>query len=180
MVEPAQAESIGAEFLRVSRHEIAQRLARIEDCVSRLTTEQIWSRGSEIENSVGNLMLHLAGNLRQWIVAGVGGSPYTRDRDAEFARRDPIDLEELLRVLRGAVDEADSVLAALTDDDLLTVRRIQAYEVTALHAVCHVVDHFAEHTGQIIWATKRMTGQELGFYGYLKKGAQAPGNDRTP
>ncbi len=164
----------------MSRHEIAQRLARIEDCVSRLTAEQIWSRGSEVENSVGNLMLHLAGNLRQWIVAGVGGSPDTRDRDAEFARRDPIDVEELLPVLKGAVDEADSVLAALTDDDLLTKRRIQAYEVTVLHAVSHVVDHFAEHTGQIIWATKRMTGQDLAFYRYLKKDSPEPESGRTP
>ncbi len=180
MAESEQAESIGAEFLRVSRHEIAQRLKRIEDCVSRLTAEQIWSRGSEVENSVGNLMLHLAGNLQQWIVAGVGGSPDTRDRDAEFARRDPVDVEELLRVLRGAVGEADSTLAGLTDDELLTKRRIQAYEVTVLHAVSHVVDHFAEHSGQIIWATKNMTGQDLAFHGYLKKGSPEPESGRTP
>ena len=179
MAEPTSAQSLGAEFLRVSRHEIAQRLTRIEDCVSRLTAEQIWSRGSEVENSIGNLMLHLGGNLRQWIVAGVGGSPDTRDRDAEFTRRDPIDVEELLRVLRGAVDETDGVLAGLTDEELLTTRRIQAYEVTVLHAVSHVVDHFAEHTGQIIWATKRITGQDLGFYGHLK-GALKSAAGRTP
>ena len=180
MAEPTREQSIGAEFLRVSRHEIAQRLARIEDCVSRLTPEQIWSRGSAVENSIGNLMLHLAGNLRQWIVAGVGGSPDNRDRDAEFARRDPIDVEELLRVLRGAVHEADGVLAGLTEEDLLATRRIQAYEVTVLHAVSHVVDHFAEHTGQIIWATKGMTGQDLAFYSYLKKGTPAPDSSRKP
>ena len=179
MAESEKAKSLGAEFLRVSRHEIAQRLSRIEYCVSRLTAEQIWSRGSEVENSIGNLMLHLAGNLRQWIVAGVGGSPNTRDRNAEFARRDPVDVEELLRVLRGAIEEADGVLAGLSDDELLTMRRIQAYEVTVLHAVSHVVDHFSEHTGQIIWATKRMTGQDLGFYGYLK-GALKPDGSRTP
>ena len=179
MAGSEKAKSLGAEFLRVSRHEIAQRLSRIEDCVSRLTAEQIWSRGSEVENSIGNLMLHLAGNLRQWIVAGVGGSPDTRDRDAEFARRDPVDVEELLRVLRGAIEEADGVLAGLTDGELLTMRRIQAYEVTVLHAVNHVVDHFSEHTGQIIWATKRMTVQDLGFYGDLK-GALKPDGSRTP
>ena len=179
MTESMPAPSLGAEFLRVSRHEIKRRLTRIEDCVSRLSTEQVWSRGSEVENAVGNLILHLAGNLRQWILAGVGGAVDDRDRDAEFARRESIDTEELLAWLRGTVGEADRVLGQLGEGELLAMRRIQAYEVTVLHAICHVMDHFAEHTGQIIWATKRMTGQDLGFYGYLKKNP-ASESDRTP
>ena len=86
------AQAITAEFIHVSRHELNQRLLRIEYCLEKLTLEQVWSREHEIENSVGNLVLHLCGNVRQWIVSGVAGAEDNRDRDgyvtAEAARRD--------------------------------------------------------------------------------------------
>ena len=91
------AQAISGEFIRVSRHELNQRLIRIEYCLEKLTLEQIWSREHEIENSVGNLVLHLCGNVRQWIVSGVAGAEDNRDRDAEFSRREPMAAEELAR-----------------------------------------------------------------------------------
>jgi len=80
--------STESEFLNFSAEKLIQLVGRIETCVDRLTPEQLWRRGSERENAVGNLMLHLAGNVRQWILAGIGGAPDHRDRDAEFAARD--------------------------------------------------------------------------------------------
>ncbi|HUG81475.1 MAG TPA: DUF1572 family protein, partial [Bryobacterales bacterium] len=77
------------EFLRISRYQLRERLRRIELCVAKLDDEQLWARAHETENAVGNLILHLAGNIRQWIVSGVGGAPDRRDRDAEFAQREP-------------------------------------------------------------------------------------------
>ena len=169
------------EFLRVARKELRQKLERIEHCLSKLTPEQIWSRQHENENAVGNLVLHLGGNVCQWIVSGVGGTEDQRDRDAEFSRRDPLPAAELMRRFRDAVQEADLVLARLSYRDLPAPRTIQGFEVTVLHAIYHVVVHFGEHTGQIIWATKRMTGEDLGFYAYLgdKGGASRP-NDVEP
>ena len=175
---PAQA--LSAEFIRVSRHELQQRLLRVEYCLQKLTLEQIWSREHEIENSVGNLVLHLCGNIRQWIISGVAGAPDNRDRDAEFARREPVGAEKLARRLRETVEEADEILAGLTPDALLGKRKIQVYNLTVLNAVYHVVEHFGEHTGQIMWATKRMLGEDLNFYGYLKESPSAAEQDRLP
>lgn len=162
--------TVAREFLRVARHEIEQGRRRVETCLAKLSEEQIWSRAHEIENSVGNLVLHLAGNARQWIVSGVGGAPDSRDRAAEFSRRDPLPAGELQAALDDAVCAADRVLADLDPAALLETRKIQVYELTALQAVYHVTQHFAGHVGQIVWATKRMTGEDLGFYGYLKPG----------
>ena len=169
----------GTAFLRVSRQELRQGCERVSDCLSRLSTEQIWHRDHAIENSIGNLVLHLAGNVRQWIVSGVGREPDRRDRDWEFATRDQVPADALSARLTGAVDEADELMAALAPERLLETRRIQVYEVTVLHAITHVLTHFAGHVGQIIWATKHVTGQDLGYYGYLKKGA-APDPSQLP
>jgi uncharacterized damage-inducible protein DinB len=117
--------------------------------------------------------------VRQWIICGVGGAEDRRDRAAEFARRDPLPATEILGRLRSTLEEADAVLARLDASALLTRLKIQVYDVTVLEAVFHVVEHFAEHTGQIIWATKRMTGEDLGFYGYLTSEAGGIGK-KTP
>lgn len=158
---------LAREFLRNSRKELRTRRERIETCVRKLTEEQIWTRRNENENAIGNLVLHLCGNVRQWIICGVGGAIDQRDRDAEFARREPLSTEDLLSRLRQTLDEADGVLERVGAEDLLSKRKIQVYEVTVLHAIYHVIVHFSEHTGQIIWATKGLTGEDLAFYGYL-------------
>ncbi len=164
------------EFLRFSREHLLKLLTRIETCFAKLTPEQIWARGAANENAVGNLVLHLAGNVRQWIVSGVGGAPDHRDRDSEFEAQSGGDI---LPRLRSAVEEAVAVLANLPCASLGERRTIQKhYEVTTLEAIYHVVEHFSMHTGQIIFATKLLTGEDLGFYGYLKTGkAQA---EKTP
>lgn len=162
------AAALAAEFVKIGREQLAQRSERIESCLERLSEEGIWTRRHEIENAVGNLVLHLCGNVRQWIVSGVGRAPDDRDRDAEFARRDPMPKEQLRARLRAVLAEADDVLAKLEPHQLLETRFIQAYDVTVMHAVAHVFTHFAEHTGQIIWATKRQTGEDLGFYRHLQ------------
>jgi uncharacterized damage-inducible protein DinB len=167
--ENDRSAALAEEFIRNSRKELRTRRERIETCLRKLTQEQIWTRRHENENAIGNLVLHLCGNVRQWIVCGVGGAVDQRDRDAEFARREPLSVEELSSRLRQTLEEADLVLAGVTPDQLMAMRRIQVYDVTVLHAIYHVAVHFSEHTGQIIWATKGLTGEDLGFYGYLSR-----------
>lgn len=155
------------EFLRFSCEKLTELLGRIETCVAKLTPEQIWTRGAENENAVGNLMLHLAGNVRQWIICGVGGAEDHRNRDAEFDARAGSDA---LDRLRATVSEAVAVLRSLPLSALEEKRNIQKHwNLTVLEAIYHVVEHFSMHTGQIIFATKLLTGRDLGFYGYLKK-----------
>jgi uncharacterized damage-inducible protein DinB len=168
--------STEAAFLEFSGRKLVQLLARIETCAGQLDETQIWWRAGENANSVGNLCLHLAGNVRQWIVHGVGGAADVRERDGEFEARGGLRRGELLARLRGTVEEALTVIAA--QQDLLRMVKPQTYEVTVLEAIYHVVEHFAQHTAQIIYATKAFTGEDLGFYGHLKKPQAA--KDPTP
>ena len=151
---------------------------RIETCLSGLAEEQIWARSSENENAIGNLVLHLSGNVRQWIVSGVGGRPDTRQRDAEFAARGGGSGAELVACLKEAVEEAGGILAELTPERLGERIVVQHYDVTVLEAIYHVVEHFSGHTGQIIFATKMLTGADLGFYRHLR--TTAAHREKTP
>ena len=154
-----------AAFLSQSREYLTGHyLPKIRAAVESLTEADLWWRPNEASNSIGNLLLHLAGNIRQWIVSGVGGAPDQRDRAAEFARRDPLTRAELLAVFTDAVLEADAVIAR-TDPAALGDRRpIQGREVGVLEAIYHVVEHLALHAGQILYIAKLRTGKDLGFY----------------
>jgi uncharacterized damage-inducible protein DinB len=174
--------SLDRLFLNVSADRLRQFAARIKTCLEKLTYEQIWTRGTENENAIGNLVLHLCGNVRQWIVSGVAGQPDVRVRDAEFAARGGLEPGELRERLEGTVRQAVAVLGELPDERLKERVTIQSYEVTLLEAVYHVVEHFAQHTGQIIYATKLMTGEDLGFYRHLSRpgSCKAPDSTRQP
>jgi uncharacterized damage-inducible protein DinB len=157
----------GRAFLEDARRHLAlDYLPKIERCLERLTDEQVWWRAGEHANSVGNLLLHLEGNLRQWVICGAGGGADLRDRDREFAERRSLPREELLTRLRAAVAEADAVLARLDPATLLEERRVQGLDVTVLAAVFHAVEHFSMHTGQVILLTKMLTGGDLAFYDF--------------
>jgi uncharacterized damage-inducible protein DinB len=128
-----------------------------------LPEKEIWWRPNPASNSAGNLVLHLSGNVRQWIVSGLGGAQDHRDRDLEFEERGPIPRGALIALIRKTVNEACSVLCGLSEDSLSRVHKIQGYRASGMYAVSHVVEHFAYHTGQIIFITKLRTGKDLRF-----------------
>lgn len=148
------------EFLR------DEYLPKIERCVEKLTDEQVWWRSNSESNSIGNLLLHLSGNARQWIVCGLGGEADARVRQAEFDERSTIPREELLARLRTTVRAVDDTLAIFDPCHLLERFKIQGTEVTALAAIFHVTEHFSMHTGQIILLTKMLAGVDLVFYDF--------------
>ena len=157
----------GRAFLADARRHLREDyLPKIERCLERLTDEQVWWRASERSNSVGNLLLHLEGNLRQWVVAGAGGAEDARVRDREFAERQQFSREILLASLRATVEEADDALARLDPAALLETRRVQGLDVTLLAAVFHAVEHFSMHTGQVILLTKLLADEDLAFYAF--------------
>jgi uncharacterized damage-inducible protein DinB len=163
------SEQLCAELVRASRYELQQSLSKIEKALARIGTDQAWQRTHENENAIGNLLLHLAGNVRQWIICGIGGEPDRRDRASEFAQREALPADQLLAQLRATVEEAEATLSELGPDALMQTYRIQVYEVTGLGAILHVLTHFNEHTGQILWAVKRLTGEDLGFFAHLNQ-----------
>jgi len=141
-------------------------LPKIERCLEKLNDEQIWWRANEESNSIGNLILHLCGNARQWIVSGLGSRPDTRVRDAEFEQKEAIARNELLNLLRSTLAEVESVLRALDPATLLDRRNIQGHDVDVLEAVFHVTEHFSMHAGQIFLLTKLLTATDLHFYDF--------------
>jgi uncharacterized damage-inducible protein DinB len=156
---------ISTEFLARSRDYLAYEYpTKIKLCLDALPPDALWRRPDEHSNSVGNLLLHLAGNVRQWIVSSVGGAPDHRHRAAEFEALAGRDAATLFGALRATLDEADAVIAALTVEELSSSRTIQGRDVSVFDAVYHVVEHFSLHTGQIILLTKLYAPGRIHFY----------------
>lgn len=137
---------------------------KIRRAVEALPAGTLWWRPNDGSNSVGNLLLHLEGNVRQWIVAGVGGAPDVRDRAGEFSARESATPAELLARLDDALDAADAVLRSLDEAALMSRRTIQERDVLVLDAVYQVVQHFALHAGQIFFIAKERAPGSIRFY----------------
>jgi len=159
--------NVGTAFLEFSREKrLEQHWPRLRSCVEGLSDEQVWWRPNDASNSIGNLVLHLNGNVRQWLVSSFKRSHDLRDRPAEFRERRLIPASALLETLGATLKEAS---------DLLTTFEIQGYTVTGLHAVYQVVEHFGLHYGQIVYITKLLRGEDLGFYRELDATGSPPG-----
>jgi uncharacterized damage-inducible protein DinB len=155
-------DTIALAFIDKSRSLItADYVPKIERCLDRLSEADIWWRPNEASNSIGNLILHLCGNVTMWIVGGVGALPFERHRQREFDERTKIPATDLRTRLRVVVQQADEVMSAVRPDDLLSRRQIQGYDVTVLEAIYHVVEHFSMHTGQIILLSKARAAEDL-------------------
>jgi hypothetical protein len=162
-------------FLEFSRTKLlGEYWPRLQHCVESLTEEQVWWRPNAASNSVANLVLHLDGNVRQWLVAPFAGVGDVRDRPAEFQQTALITGAELLARLGSTMHEAEAVLSRLRDDDLTARFEIQGYHVSGLDAVYQVVEHFGLHYGQICYVTKMLRGEDLGFYRELSETGRLP------
>ncbi len=145
-------------------------LDKIERSAGLLSAEQLWWRPNPACNSVGNLLLHLCGNLSQWVLAGLGGEAFERDRPAEFAAEGGDDARALLARLRAVVERCRRVAATRSDEDLRRTHVIQGYTHTGFGVLLHTVEHMAYHTGQIVHIVKQLLGgpAEIEFYPHLK------------
>lgn len=161
-------------FLKFSRNKLLEQYwPRLKKCVEPLSDEQVWWRPNEASNSIGNLVLHLNGNVRQWLVASFNKQDDRRDRPAEFAAKEGMSAAALLERLGATMDDAAAVLNRLTSAELTAPYEIQGYHVTGLDAVYQVVEHFGLHYGQIVYITKLLSDADLGFYKELSKTGRA-------
>lgn len=149
---------LAAEFVSHADAKLGEFAAQVRRCAAQLDESELWNRAHPAANSIGNLVLHLAGNVRQWILGGLDGRPVCRDRAAEFAACGPQSAEEILETLARVVDEARQVIRGLTAADLERRHVIQEYDVCGLVAVFHVVEHFAGHTAKIAHMTRVLRG----------------------
>jgi hypothetical protein len=160
---PTTAADLATAVTAAARHELDEGMTKIEHCLAQLTDEQLWWRPRPEMNSIANLLLHLAGNLRQWIVAGVGGAPDTRDRPAEFADRSLAPRAHVVGILHEVIRECDAVLARVDAAQLVSPKRIQGFYMTAVGAIFHTVPHFRGHVQEIIHMTRAQVGEPYRF-----------------
>jgi uncharacterized protein DUF1572 len=157
---PMTTDELAVQVGKEAGNELTDALGKIKHCVDQLDDAQIWSRPDALLNSIGNLILHLEGNLTQWIACGIGGAGHHRNRPAEFAERGPIPKSELIHRLEIAVANARAASERLSGDELVKVRRIQGFDVTGLAAIFHSIPHFRGHTQEIVHMARILLGDK--------------------
>lgn len=161
----AQSNILGDQFIE-SAIDILQEKSypRIVKCLGELTDDEIWRRPNENLASVGNLILHLCGNMRQWIISGIGGAPDKRERWKEFDEKGPIPRAELIQGLKSTLDEVAAVLRNADFAKLTEARTVQGETTNGVNVILHVTEHFSYHTGQISLHVKLLKNIDLGYY----------------
>lgn len=169
-----EQQFLEALIAETKRRLMDESVPRIKKCIAQLSEPEIWYRPNDHSNSIGNLILHLCGNARQWIVSGLGKAPDHRMRQAEFDERGPIPAHQMLEDLDNVMAEIEAVLNRLTPEDLLKLHPVQVFKESGLSILVHVVEHFSYHTGQITFAVKAMKNMDMAYYGQInleRKGA---------
>ncbi len=180
---PVTGATSGRIFVELSKYFLTQEYpSKLRQCIEVLPESAVWARSNDGSNSIGNLLTHLTGNVRQWIVGGVAQRPVERNRSAEFEARGGGSASELMSRLDDVLREVAEVFDSLADADLALERVIQGRPTTVLGAIYHVVEHFAMHTGQIVLLTKIHAPGAIHFYedaGELAKPLWKRGDDVT-
>jgi len=158
-------QDLTQEFIRQAIFRLFdESVPRLKICVDKVSEEQLWYRPNDNSNGIGNLVLHLTGNINQWINTGLGGDSDSRDRQSEFDERGSVQKAEMLEQLDKVMDRAREVITALDADDLTSVHRVQGFEETGLSMVMHVVEHFSYHVGQMTYIVKSINDIDTGYY----------------
>lgn len=153
-----------SDLIEQARYRMDESLRMIKKSLERLDEEDIWKRPNTSSNSVGNLILHLCGNIRQYIISSLGGQPDLRQRDNEFSARGDKSKKALIELLEQVIEESEAVLTSVSTDELLRNREVQGFTMSGIGVVLHVVEHLSYHTGQIAFWTKLLKDEDLGFY----------------
>lgn len=157
--------SLTTEFIEQSIFRMEENNDRIENCLALLEEDEVWKKPNAASNSVGNLILHLCGNIRQYVVSSLGKTEDTRTRDLEFSTAGGFTKAELLERLLTTVAEAVATLRSLKKEDLAAVKSVQVFELSGIGSIIHVVEHYSYHAGQIAFWTKLLKDKDLKFYG---------------
>lgn len=158
------AQNVHEEITQVAIRHFNENTDKVMHCLDQLTEEEIWKRPNNASNSVGNQVLHLCGNIRQYAVASLGQKEDTRKRDSEFSATGGFSKAELSEKLSATVQMAITTFLEVSQEELLRARNVQGYHYTGIAVIMHVVEHYSYHTGQIAFWTKLLRNESLGFY----------------
>ena len=152
------------EFLDQSAYRIGLNYPRIMTCIELLDDEEVWQRPNESSNSIGNLVLHLCGNMTQYIISALGKNEDKRDRDSEFSAMEGYSAAELLEKMKTVTDECIKIIKGLSEQQLMARYEVQGYQLSGIAVMIHVTEHYSYHTGQIVFLTKSLKDIDTGFY----------------
>jgi len=155
---------VSTEFIQQSIYFIDLNLPRIQKCLNQLSEEQTWIKPNSQTNSIGNLILHLCGNITQYIHHSLGHEDDLRERDLEFSTTGGFTKKELIEKLDAVVQKATQVIQDCSEEELMKTRMVQGFSYTGIGIIIHVTEHFSYHTGQISFWTKYLVEKDLGFY----------------
>ncbi len=152
------------EIIKQAIFRLEENTPKIERCLNELSEEEIWKKPNNSSNSVGNLILHLCGNITQYIISSLGEIEDSRNRDNEFTSTCGYNKSELFKKLTTILDQAINTIKNLSDKDLIKVRSVQGFDYSGIGILIHVVEHYSYHTGQITFWAKLLKDKDLGFY----------------
>jgi len=152
------------EFISQSVYRINENTKRILKCLNEIDETETWQRSNENSNSIGNIILHLCGNIRQYAISALGETEDVRMRDKEFSARNGFTKNELFSELRSTVDEAVRIIESLNEERLLKTYSVQGFDLSGIGIIIHVTEHYSYHTGQIAFSIKQLKNKDLGFY----------------
>lgn len=152
------------EFSEQSILRIDENTDKIFKCLDTLSEQEVWKQPNDVSNSIGNLVLHLCGNIRQYAISSLGDMEDVRERDKEFDPEIKLPKTELTSRLKHVADEAKTVIENVDQDNLLFKRHVQGYHFSGIGIIIHVTEHYSYHTGQIALLTKLWKNKDLGFY----------------
>ena len=156
--------NIAQEFIEESIFRIEKNTVKIIKCLGELNEEQIWRRPNEVSNSIGNILLHVCGNIRQYTISALGGQPDIRERDEEFSAKGGHNKVQLQNKLVSTIGEAVDLIRNTDHSKLLKVHSVQGFTMSGIGIIVHITEHYSYHTGQVIFWTKMLTGNDAGFY----------------
>ena len=148
----------------VKRRLFEESIPRLKKCLDQLTEEEVWQRPNKHSNSMGNLVLHLEGNIRQWVLSGLAKEPDVRKRQAEFEEQGPIPKAKLLAGLEKTMEEVGEALDRIQPEDLMTQHEVQVFHESGLSILIHVVEHFSYHVGQLTYYVKALKNVDMDYY----------------
>jgi uncharacterized damage-inducible protein DinB len=155
---------ISKEFTHQSIYYLSLNPPRIEKCLRQLSKEQVWKKPNANTNSIGNLILHLCGNITQYAHASLGNEKDERQRDLEFSTQGGFSKKELLEKITAATEKSIQIIENISEDELLRNRNVQGFDHSGISIIIHITEHFSYHVGQIAFFTKLLCDKDLGFY----------------
>jgi uncharacterized damage-inducible protein DinB len=152
------------EFIQQSVYRINENTKRVIKCLQDIDEPEIWQRPNENSNSIGNIILHLCGNIRQYAISSLSKREDIRVRDEEFSAKDGFNKKDLIAKLKKTVAEAVNIIESLDEPGLIKIYSVQGFNLSGIGIIIHVTEHYSYHTGQIAFWVKLLKNKDLGFY----------------